>query len=81
MSMANRRKLHIYLLNDEIHTFEYVTQALMAGCDMNALQAEQCAIFVDAHKEYKVATVGPDDALFIYKNLSQFGLNVELRKK
>ena len=29
----------------------------MSCCDMNIFQAEQCAIFVDAHDEYKVATL------------------------
>ncbi len=79
--MARKKRYHIYLLNDQLHTFEYVIHALMSCCDMNIFQAEQCAIFVDAHEEYKVATLPTADALYMYKNLAQFGLNVELRGK
>tara|TARA_Y100001963_G_C6484934_1_gene310685 strand:+ start:270 stop:416 length:147 start_codon:yes stop_codon:yes gene_type:complete len=48
---------------------------------MNVFQAEQCAIIVDGCDEYKIASLTNSDALFMYKNLAQFGLNVELRAK
>ncbi len=79
--MARKKRYHIYLLNDQLHTFEYVIHALMSCCDMNVFQAEQCAIIVDGCDEYKIASLTNSDALFMYKNLAQFGLNVELRAK
>jgi len=39
-----RKRLHIYLLNDEQNSFEYVVKVLMSLCGHNYYQAEQCAM-------------------------------------
>jgi ATP-dependent Clp protease adaptor protein ClpS len=35
---------NLILYNDDVHTFEYVIQALMEICDHEYIQASQCAI-------------------------------------
>ena len=35
---------HLILHNDDVHTFDYVIQALMEVCDHDYIQASQCAI-------------------------------------
>ena len=41
--MANKEK-NLILYNDDIHTFDYVIQALMEVCDHDYIQASQCTI-------------------------------------
>jgi ATP-dependent Clp protease adaptor protein ClpS len=40
---ANREK-NLILYNDDVHTFDYVIQALMEVCDHDYIQASQCTI-------------------------------------
>ena len=38
------KEKYLILHNDDIHTFDYVIQALMEICDHDFVQASQCAI-------------------------------------
>lgn len=40
------KKRSLVLHNDDIHTFQYVINALMKICNHDELQAEQCALIV-----------------------------------
>jgi len=42
----NLEKRSLVLHNDDIHTFQYVIDALIKICNHDAIQAEQCALFV-----------------------------------
>ncbi len=39
-------KRYLTLHNDEVHTFDYVIDALIKVCDMDSVQAEQCTYLV-----------------------------------
>ena len=39
-----RIRLHIYLEDDDVNSFEYVIKVLMAVVGHNCYQAEQCAL-------------------------------------
>jgi ATP-dependent Clp protease adaptor protein ClpS len=40
------KKKYLILHNDDIHTFDYVIDALIDVCDMESTQAEQCTYLV-----------------------------------
>lgn len=40
--------------NDEVNTFEWVIETLVAVCGHSAEQAEQCAIIIDSKGKYAV---------------------------
>lgn len=37
---------HLILHNDEVHTFDFVIEALIKVCKMESIQAEQCTFLV-----------------------------------
>ena len=47
----------LYLLNDDINTFEHVISSLVEICDHDELQAEQCA-FIAHHKGGCIVKIG-----------------------
>ena len=44
----------LVLYNDEYHTFDYVIDALMDICKMDAIQATQCTYLVHYKQKYDV---------------------------
>ena len=46
VSTLTDREHEIILYNDDVNTFEHVIECLIAICDHNVLQAEQCAYLV-----------------------------------
>ena len=85
---ANSRELLPYDLTREMQLVRRnyqkdVITALMHSCDMNMYQAEQCAMLLTYSKnhECQVYYGKGKDVLDVYKELSMFGLTVELRTK
>ena len=81
MKTKRRKRLHLYLLNDDENTFEHVTSTLMNSCDHNYFQACQCAHLVHTTGRAEVKSGFVPEIFAIYLQLTLFGLNVELRKR
>jgi len=82
MTRTKRRKrLHLYLLDDDKNTFEHVISTLMTSCNHNYYQAHQCANIVHTKGRIEVKSGFPPEIFALYLQLAQQGLNVELRKR
>jgi ATP-dependent Clp protease adaptor protein ClpS len=44
LDVISNRERNLILYNDDVHTFDYVIQALMEVCDHDYIQASQCTI-------------------------------------
>ncbi len=76
-----RRRLHIYLLNDEFNSFEYVIKVLMSVLGHNVYQAEQCAMITHEAGKCHIHSALGTDAYLIYEVLLKNGLTVKLTHK
>jgi ATP-dependent Clp protease adaptor protein ClpS len=76
-----RKRLHLYLLNDEENSFEYVIKVLMALCGHNYYQAEQCAMITHNNGKSHIYTGLGVQPILLYEALLKHGLNVELKNK
>jgi|TARA_R110000851_G_scaffold170809_1_gene317179 ATP-dependent Clp protease adaptor protein ClpS len=77
-----RKRLHLYLLNDDTNSVEYVVNILMYLCNHNTFQAEQCALITHTvGKCHIYSSLNGAEILVIYETLLKSGLNVELKDK
>ncbi len=76
-----RKRLFIYLINDEVNSFEYVHKVLMSVCMHNTFQAEQCAMITHEAGKCHIHSALGTDAYLIYEVLLKNGLTVKLTHK
>ena len=75
-----RKRIHLYLLNDDINEFHYVIEILQTFIPMcNSLRAEQIAHIVHKAGRCDVYSGFAPEIYLIYSNLRKSGLNVELK--
>ena len=69
----------IVLFNDDVNTFEWVIECLVAYCQHDSLQAEQCATII--HYTGKcIVKIGPFDKMKpICETLLEKGLTAEIQ--
>jgi len=68
----------IILYNDDVNSFEHVIMCLVAFCNHNFQQAEQCATIVHYKGRCAVKHGTKDDMKDIAKKLSEESLTVEV---
>ncbi|MEL4308168.1 ATP-dependent Clp protease adaptor ClpS [Joostella sp. CR20] len=68
----------IVLYNDDVNTFDYVIDMLVATCDHTPEQAEQCSIIVHYKGKCTVKTGDYDDLKPRCSKLLQAGLSAEI---
>jgi ATP-dependent Clp protease adaptor protein ClpS len=68
----------IILFNDDVNTFEWVIECLMAYCGHDSLQAEQCAYIVHYTGKCAVKKGTLDTLEPICSTLLQKGLSAEI---
>ncbi len=71
-------KYILVLFNDEVNTFEYVIEALIAVCDHTSEQAEQCTWLVHYKGKCEVKTGELEDLKKRCTQLLQRGLSAEI---
>jgi|TARA_R110000851_G_scaffold155262_1_gene297622 ATP-dependent Clp protease adaptor protein ClpS len=76
-----RKRLHIFLINDDELPFEYVTKVLMAVCGHNVYQAEQCAMITHNSGECHIWSGLGNDPYLVFEHLIKHGLDVKLKSK
>ena len=76
-----RKRMQLYLLNDDVNSFEYVIQTLMALLPMcNSLQAEQVALLVDGRGECSIYSGFAPEIYLLYAGFQKVGLQVQIRE-
>lgn len=73
------RAHEIVLHNDDVHTFDFVIEALMKVCEHNFEQAEQCTLLVHYKGKCTVKTGEFDLLKAQCSKLLALGLSAELR--
>ena len=68
----------LYLINDEYNTFEHVINCLVAICEHDELQAEQCALLTHYKGSCEIAVGKPEDLIPLQEDLALYGLDVEI---
>ena len=68
----------LFLLNDDYNTFDHVIDCLVAICDHDPIQAEQCAVLVHYKGSCEIAIGKIDDLIPLQEDLSLYGLDVEI---
>lgn len=76
-----RKRLHLYLLDDEVNSFEYVIKALMTVCGHNYYQAEQCAMITHNNQLCHIFSGLGNEPIYMYETLLKHGLTVKLKNK
>jgi len=68
----------IILFNDDVHTFDYVIDALMDVCEHDYIQAEQCTVLVHYKGKCAVKTGDYEELKPKCTKLLQLGLSAEI---
>jgi ATP-dependent Clp protease adaptor protein ClpS len=72
------KQSEIVLFNDDVNTFDYVIETLVAVCDHTPEQAEQCSLIVHYNGKCTVKTGEYDDLKPRCSKLLQAGLSAEI---
>ncbi len=72
------KQREIVLFNDDVNTFDYVIETLIAVCDHTPEQAEQCSLIVHYNGKCTVKTGEYDDLKPRCTKLLQAGLSAEI---
>jgi ATP-dependent Clp protease adaptor protein ClpS len=76
-SIKNTEKV-LYLINDEYNTFEHVINCLVAICEHDEFQAEQCALLTHYKGSCDIAVGKTQDLIPLQEDLALYGLDVEI---
>ena len=76
-----RKRMNLYLKNDDKNSFDYVMQSLMSFLPMcNILRAEQIAMIVHNTGECSIYSGFAPEIYLIYTSFQKSGLDVEIRE-
>ena len=76
-----RKRMYLYLLDDNKNTFDYVIDSLTAFVPMcNSLRAEQIAMIVHNTGKCSIYSGFAPEIYMIYTAFMKAGLNVEIRE-
>ncbi len=76
-----RKRMNLYLKNDDKNSFDYVIQSLMSFLPMcNILRAEQIAMIVHNTGECSIYSGFGPEIYLIYTAFQKSGLDVEIRE-
>jgi len=75
-----RKRLHLYLIDDDFNSFDNVIYSLQQVLPMcNALQAEQMAMIVHNAGKAEIYSGFGNDVYIKYAQLQKLGLNVDIK--
>ena len=76
-----RKRMYLYLLNDDVSSFEYVITALTTFLPMcNSLRAEQIAMIVHNTGECSIYSGFAPEIYILYAGMQKSGLTVQIRE-
>ncbi len=77
-----RKRLHLYLIDDDYNTVDYVIDCLHNVLPMcNVLTAEQIAMIVHNVGQAQIYSGFGNDVYIKYAQLQKLGLNVDIKTK
>jgi ATP-dependent Clp protease adaptor protein ClpS len=76
---TQEEKHSLVLLNDDVHTFEYVIRALMEVCAHDAAQAEQCVLIAHYKGKCEVSTGEMSKLRVQRRDLAERGLKTFIK--
>jgi ATP-dependent Clp protease adaptor protein ClpS len=79
--LTTRGKYEVFILNDDLHSFDEVISALSEICGHNRFQAEQCAVITHNSGHCSVFIDKHDISMEIYEELVKTGLNCRIQKR
>ena len=68
----------LYLINDDCNSFSHVINCLVALCEHDELQAEQCALITHYKGNCEIVVGAPEDLIPLQEDLLLYGLDVEI---
>jgi len=71
---------HLFLHNDDVHSFEFVIQALVEVCDHTPVQAEQCATITHHHGRCMVRKGDRESIGAMRDHLAERGLTTSIER-
>ena len=72
--------MSLYLINDDVNSFDYVISVLTSTIPMcNTLRAEQIAMLVHEAGECHIHTGFPPEIYIMYAQIQKAGLEVKLK--
>jgi len=78
---GRRKRMELYLLNDNVNSFEYAIQSLTDLLPMcNILRAQQIATLVDGHGECCIYSGFAPEIYVLYAGFQKLGLKVQIRE-
>jgi len=76
-----RKRMNLYLINDDKNSFEYVIQSLKTFVPMcNSLRAEQIAMIVHNTGECSIYSGFAPEIYLIYTAFQKAGLQIQIRE-
>ena len=66
------------LFNDDFNSFDHVIDCLVAICEHDPIQAEQCAVITHFNGKCKIKNGSPMDLLNFKNDLQHYNLDVEI---
>ena len=76
--LTNTQEKVLYLINDDYNRFDHVIDCLVAICDHDELQAEQCAMLTHYKGSCEIAIGKTIDLIPLQEDLELYGLDVEI---
>jgi len=76
-----RRRLYVYLMDDNHNSIEFVIKVLMTICHHNVYQAEQCAMITHMNGRSLIYSGLGEDPIIVFEQLLKHGITVELKSK
>tara|TARA_R110000851_G_scaffold333065_1_gene510961 strand:+ start:460 stop:750 length:291 start_codon:yes stop_codon:yes gene_type:complete len=75
-----RKRIYLYLLDDDYNTMEYVMKSLMVSLPLcNSLRAEQLAMITHNNGECLIHSSLTSSIYVMYASLQKLGLKVDIR--
>ena len=69
----------LYLINDDYNTFDHVIDCLVAICEHDPVQAEQCALLTHYNGSCEILLGNIDDLDEVREDFALYGLDVDIR--
>tara|TARA_R100000541_G_scaffold41311_3_gene48765 strand:- start:24584 stop:24874 length:291 start_codon:yes stop_codon:yes gene_type:complete len=76
-----RKRMELYLINDEVNSFKYATEALKSLLPMcNSLRAHQIVLLTDGKGECQIYSGFAPEIYILYANFQKLGFEVQIRQ-
>jgi len=78
---GRRKRMELYLLNDDVNSFDYVIQSLTNLLPIcNILRAQQIVLLVDGHGECSIYSGFAPEIYVLYASFQKLGLTIQIRE-